>query len=251
MNAFRYLRRGRGAALTTCAFALGLTPLAYGAALGDVLKTSGSWLVAEAQSQDRVDSLDDERRAIEEEYRTTLRESDGLRLYIQQLAAQLTSQREEMETVKQEARDIERTSVEIVPLMRNMLVTLEEFIKLDMPFLLNERLQRVRHLNDMMPRADVTVSEKYRRIVEAYQIEMEFGRTIEAYKADLEGREMDFLLVGRVALLYQTPDGDQTGFWDATKKEWVKDNGYSGGRKQTSPDLLIVPIQAAKKGGGS
>jgi hypothetical protein len=61
--------------------------------------------------------------------------------------------------------------------------------------------------------------------------------------------------VGRVALLYQTPDGKDTGYWDRGKKDWVADNSYTDGvkeglkvaRKQTAPDLLIVPVQAAAK----
>ena len=65
------------------------------------------------------------------------------------------------------------------------------------------------------------------------------------------------LRVGRVALLYQTPDGKETAYWDATKKAWVVDDHYADGvkeglkvaRKQTSPDLLVVPVLAAGKGG--
>jgi len=45
----------------------------------------------------------------------------------------------------------------------------------------------------MMPRADVTVSEKYRRIVEAYQLEMEYGRTIGGLPRRAYGKTVDFL----------------------------------------------------------
>jgi len=137
--------------------------------------------------------------------------------------------------------------------MVRMLGSLEQFVALDVPFLKGERVGRVERLKEMMPRADVTVSEKYRRIVEAYQIEMEYGRTIEAYKGKLGDKEVDFLRVGRVGLFYQTADGAETGYWDREKKDWTADGSYAEGvteglkvaKKQASPNLLIVPIQAA------
>jgi hypothetical protein len=158
-----------------------------------------------------------------------------------------------METIRGEQRSIAQTNVEILPLMQDMLATLGQFVELDVPFLLDERRERVKKLNDMMPRADVTVSEKFRRIVEAYQVEIDYGRTIESYTGNLDGKDVSFLRVGRVSLLYQTPDGKETGYWDRDKKGWVSDDSYADGvreglkvaRKQTSPDLLIVPIQAA------
>ena len=60
-----------------------------------------------------------------------------------------------------------------------------------------------------MTRADVSVSEKYRRIVEAYQIEIEYGRTIEAYQGKVDDRTVDFLRAGRVAL--HVPDARRQG----------------------------------------
>lgn len=243
-----------GCTAAVCALAWSMS--AGAANVADVSAASDGWLVAQAQSQKRVDTLADEGRDLGDEYRTTLRESEGLKLYLQQLRAQLASQEEEMAVIRQESQDLDRTNIEILPLMQRMLGSLEQFVQLDVPFLMEDRTGRIERLKEMMPRADVTVSEKYRRIVEAYQIEMEYSRTIEAYRAALGDREVDFLRVGRVGLLYQTPDGKETGYWDREKKDWVVDESYAQGvteglkvaRKQTSPNLLIVPMQAALKG---
>ena len=131
-------------------------------------------------------------------------------------------------------------------------------MQLDVPFLVEERAKRVATLQEMMGRADVTFSEKYRRILEAYQVEMEYGRTIETYEGWLgsgdDARTVNFLRVGRVSLLYQTLDGKETGDWDAEKKGWVVDEHYAHGfkegvavaRKTRAPELLIVPVPAPK-----
>lgn len=252
MFRFSALQWRGGVAVFAGLFAMG----AMAATVKDVSAAGDQWLVAQAASQKRVDALADEGRDLADEYRTTLRESEGLKLYLQQLRAQLASQEEEMAVIRQESQDLDRTNIEILPLMQRMLASLEQFVQLDVPFLMQDRMARVERLKEMMPRADVTVSEKYRRIVEAYQIEMEYSRTIEAYRASLGDREVDFLRVGRVGLLYQTPDGKETGYWDREKKDWVVDESYAQGvseglkvaRKQTSPNLLIVPMQAALKG---
>jgi hypothetical protein len=115
-------------------------------------------------------------------------------------------------------------------------------------------------LTEMMSRADVTISEKYRRIVEAYQVELDYGRTIEAYEGELaaaegETRTVQFLRVGRVTLLYQTLDGKETGYWDAAQKKWIVDDEYAHGfkegvavaKKARAPELLIVPVPAPKE----
>ena len=246
-------RPGFQRVLLVAALALPLSAAHAGTSLSGIVAASDQWLVAQVDSQKRVDKLADEKQGMADDYRNTLRESDSLKLYIEQLRNQLKSQQDEMESIRGEQRSIAQTNVEILPLMQDMLQTLGQFVELDVPFLLDERRDRVRKLNDMMPRADVTVSEKFRRIIEAYQVEIDYGRTIESYTASLNGKDVTFLRVGRVALLYQTPDGKETGYWDRDKKNWVVDDSYGDGvregikvaKKQTSPDLLIVPIQAA------
>jgi hypothetical protein len=164
-----------------------------------------------------------------------------------------------MASLERQLKEVETTSREVLPLMRRMLDTLEQFVALDLPFLPEERKKRVATLLEMMDKANVTISEKFRRIVEAYQIEMEYGRTLEAYEGKLgegeDARTVQFLRVGRVALMYQTLDQKETGYWNAEKKDWVPDDSYRSAfaknlavaKKLGAPDLLVVPVPAPKK----
>lgn len=208
--------------------------------------------------QKRIDQVDDETAKLLSEYRQYMSETESFNAYSGQLSTQINSQVDEIARTNQELSEIETTSREVLPMMQNMLDTLVRFVDLDVPFLVAERSKRVKGLQEMMTRADVSVSEKYRRIVEAYVVEMEYGRTIEAYEDKLGGgddRTVQLLRIGRVSLLYQTMDMKETGYWDADQKAWVVDNDYSHAfkegvhvaKKMGAPDILIAPIQAPKE----
>ena len=215
--------------------------------------------VDSAASQERIDGLDDETQKLLAEYRRVRNETESLQTYNKQIEAQIPSQLEEMASFERQLKEVETTSREVLPLMRRMLETLEQFVKLDVPFLPEERKKRVATLLEMMDKANVTISEKFRRIVEAYQIQMEYGRTLEAYEGKLgegdDARTVQFLRVGRVALMYQTLDQKETGYWHAEQKAWVPDDSYRSAfaknlavaKKLGAPDLLVVPVPAPKK----
>jgi hypothetical protein len=208
------------------------------------------------RSQERLNKLNDETRELLLQYRQYLSETKNLGEYTKQLAVQVDSQREEMKFVGTQLAEIDVTAREVMPLMQRMLETLDRFVELDVPFQLEERRKRVGSLKEMMNRADVSISEKYRRIIEAYQIETEYGRTLEAYQGELEegdgARTVRFLRMGRVALMYQTMDGKETGYWDAGQKKWVVDDtyraavqqGFDVADKKGAPDLLTAPVPA-------
>jgi len=211
---------------------------------------------AAAASQAKIDQLADQTQDMIGKYRKALADTASLKKYNEQLAAQVKSQGERMATMKQQLVEIENTQRDVLPLMQKMIDTLEQFVQLDVPFLIEERTKRVATLKGLMGRADVSTSEKYRRILEAYQIEMEYGRTLEAYEGKLgegdDAKTVQFVRVGRVSLLYQTPDGRETGYWDAEEKKWVAEDDYEHdareairvAKKQGAPDLLWVPVQA-------
>lgn len=210
---------------------------------------------AAQESQKRVSQLDDETSGMLGEYRQLISESQSLKAYNEQLGAQVKSQADELQTMTQQLTEIETTSREVLPLMQKMLATLEQFVQLDIPFLPEERTKRIADLKDMMNRADVSISEKYRRILEAYSIEVDFGRTIEAYEGKVAEKTVQFLRVGRVSLMFQTLDGKETGYWDAANKAWTIDNSYESAmahglkvaKKQAAPEVLVVPVAAPKE----
>ena len=210
-------------------------------------------------SQERISEIDDETQKLLAQYRTAIGETDSIKAYSDQLALQIQSQVEDMASIQRQLDEVETTAREVLPLTIKMLDTLANFVELDVPFLIDERQRRVTLLKDVMNRADVSLSEKYRRVLEAYQIEMEYGRTVDAYEGKIgagdDARTVNFLRVGRIALLYQTLDGNETGYWDADGKSWVVNNDYRSSfehgidiaKKISAPDLLVVPVHAPKE----
>ena len=209
-----------------------------------------------ASSQAHIDQLADQTQSLLSKYSQALATNESLKKYNDQLQLQVNSQKERIANTQRQLGEIDNTQRSVLPLMQRMIDTLDQFVQLDVPFLIEERTKRVATLKQMMGRADVSSSEKYRRILEAYQIETEYGRTIEAYEGKLgqgdRAKTVEFLRIGRVALLYQTPDGKETAYWDANGKKWVVDDSYTQDTKQAirvakkegAPDLLWVPVAA-------
>jgi hypothetical protein len=226
-------------------------PEKVNAVIGEQVKA----VEAAQASQKRITQLDEETAKMLADYRQMLAEATSLKSYNEQLGAQVQSQDHEVQELTQQLSGIETTSREVLPMMQKMLATLEAFVKLDLPFLPDERANRIASLKDMMSRADVSISEKYRRLVEAYQIEMEYGRTLEAYEGKVGDRTVDFLRAGRVALMYQTLDGRESGYWDVDSKQWHVDNSYGSAvkaglkiaKKQAAPDFVTVSVHAPKE----
>ncbi len=211
-----------------------------------------------ARSQLRISQLADETTELLGEYRLVLQQLDRVRIYNDNLAALVADQEAEAADIRQQLDDFTDTEQGIVPLMFSMINALEQFVELDMPFQLDERVDRVRRLRDNMNSAEITISEKYRQIMDAYLVETDYGRTVEAYIDTLEiegaSTQVDILRVGRVVLAYQTPDRTATGYYDLDTRSWeplpddyraAVTQGLRIARRQAAPDLLRLPVHAA------
>lgn len=213
---------------------------------------------ASAEAQQDIDKLSDQTRKMLEEYREALRRTEALNAYNAHLRRLVESQTAEQLSLEKQLADIDVTRRDIVPLMLRMEEALQSFVQLDRPFLPDERSRRMAELKDLMVRAGVNDAEKFRRLIEAYQIENEYGKTIEAYRAELKNgdsanaRTVDFLRIGRVALFYQSLDGRETGVWNQKTRHWqVLPSEYNKGvrkglaiaRKEMAPELLPIAVE--------
>ncbi len=208
-----------------------------------------------ATSQKKIDSLSDQAFQMLQEYRELQRRIESLRTYNDQVSALVTNQNDEIVSLEQQIEDAVLVGREITPLMLKMIDSLESFIDLDVPFLIEERRERLERLRKMMTDPNITDSEKFRQVMEAYSIENGYGRTIEDYNAKLEGedRTVQFLRIGRVVLLYMTADGEEAGLWDQMARSWKPvesayfnelRKGFRIARKQAAPDLMRLPVAA-------
>jgi hypothetical protein len=224
--------------------------------LDTVLQVGQAKTTLAADSQKRIDRLAQETDDLTQEFKAQNRLIDDLRVYNAQMQKQVDGQ---LGVVAELDKSIEKVTVierQIQPLIFKMLEALEQSVSLDKPFSLEERKNRIELVKTNQERADISVAEKFRQVLEAYKIESAYSTTIEAYKATLpvggQDREVNVLRVGRVSLMYQTTDGQQSGYWDVSQKSWVElDSSYNSGilkglriaRDQATKDIMLVKVQ--------
>ena len=227
--------------------------------LGDSLFVQNDSTIDSKVSQEKITDLSIETQELLGEYRLVLQQIDRLIAYNDYVERLITDQEEQIVDINRQLQEFTLIERGIVPLMLESIETLDRFIDLDVPFLLEERKDRVNRLRVIMNESDITVSEKFRQIMDAYQIETSFGSDIEAYTGFLdingESRQVDFLRIGRTSLTYQTPDQKETGFWNKQTQQWedlprkytdyVKE-GLRIAKKQITPDLIQLPVEAPR-----
>lgn len=172
------------------------------------------------------------------------------------IEGQVGSQQTDITTLEQQIAGMDQTAADMEPMLERMFSELQQFVMADVPFLQDERMKRLDTLSALMTNPDAQLSEKFRRLLEAYTIEMEYGRTMDSYQGKLaDGREVDFIRLGRISLLYRTVDGEEVGYWDNQQKMWVAAPEYSRAieralkiaKQEGAPDLITVPVPAAQE----
>ena len=212
----------------------------------DTIGISTASIEKSGLTQEQIVKLDEQTRILLAEYQSTSKEYDSLKLYNDQVQKIINSQIDEIESILIKIDELDQTNQRIVPFMLRMIDGLENFIQLDLPFLLDERRDRLNNLKVTMDRGDISTSEKFRLIIEAYKTELEYGRTIEAYRDNILIDDVetsaDFLRIGRIALTYLTVDGSKGGYWDTNSQSWEK---ASSSIKRSTADALKVASKQA------
>ncbi|MDT8448621.1 MAG: DUF3450 domain-containing protein [Wenzhouxiangellaceae bacterium] len=207
-----------------------------------------------AQVQAQINQIADETDDLVSQYRLVLQETESLRIYNDLLQRTVNNQEAEIENINRQLANLEQTNRDIIPLMIEMAETLPRLVRADVPFRLEERLNRAQNLIDSLDRSDATTAEKFRLILEAYQSEIELGRTTEGYRGQLpDGQRVDFLRIGRTLLFYQSLDGTQTGWWNPNTRQFEAlgdryrlpvSDGLAIAQNQVAPDLVRLPVPA-------
>ena len=207
------------------------------------------------ESQENVDNLSSEKDSLLAEWKVVVKQVEGLKIYNDQKRRQIQAQEDRRVTLSEQTRQVVVIQRQIPPLMQRMADSLEQFVSLDAPFSLSERTKRINQVRATLSDPRVTASEQVRQVLEAYNIEREYGRTIETYEdtIELDGEEkvVNILRVGRLALLYQLKDQSEAGIWNEQNQVWEEVSGYripirDGIRmaNKTAPlDLLAVPVR--------
>lgn len=225
--------------------------------LDAILQVGQSKTALLQESQQRIDRLAQETEDLLQQFKAVNKEIEGLRTYNSQLEKQIAAQLQVLQELDESIENVTVIERQIQPLILKMLSGLEQFVELDKPFRLEERRERLAMLRNNQDRADISVAEKFRQVLEAYKIEMAYGRFLDTYQdtLEVEGEErmVNILRVGRVSLMYQTTDTEQQGAWDSEQEAWVPlDDSYRRSilkglriaRDVETQDIMMLPVQA-------
>ncbi len=226
--------------------------------LDSVLEVGEARNEAARKSQQKIDRLADETRDLLSDYKSVMKQVDGLKVYNARLQRQIDNQMARIADIEESINEVTVIQRQMTPLVIRMIDGLEQFIELDVPFNLEERRERIAFLRSNVDRSDLTVAEKFRQVLEAYNIELQYGRGFDSYSdaIDINGttRDVDFLRIGRLALVYQTTDGTESGVWNNETRSWEPlDSGdYANAirkgvriaKRQATIELLNMPVAA-------
>ena len=264
MKRCKYSSRQMTTAAAAAVVVLTGSVFAQTATVDQVLQADERRISLAQESQERIIEVVEGTRSLADQYRAINKEIDGLRVYNRLMTAQTNGQAATLDDISLSMDQVDVINRQIYPLMERMVDGLKQSIALDIPFLMAECNKRMSDLDTIMERSDVSVAEKFRKVMEAYQIENDYGSSNEWYKEGLnvDGavREYNMLRVGRVGLYFQSDDSNITGWYNAEagayellgnehRSEIRK--GIRIARQLIAPELVLLPMPAAESAGGA
>jgi hypothetical protein len=193
------------------------------AQLESALNTAKASTAASAASQKRVEDADDAADTAAREYRAVLQQKDNIALFVAQQDIYLQSQKSEIQSLKRQLGTVESIKQGMAPMMFRMTAQLEDSIKADLPFNLKERNARMENVKQVLSDPNVSPAEQYRRVLNAYKIEVSYGQGIDSYEGahpTRPGNVVDFIRFGRTSLVYVSKDEKDVAKYNLETGEW-------------------------------
>ncbi len=229
----------------------------YSEALSPSLKVESTTQAQSRKTQQRVDQWSADTERLLAEYQQITQQLDYQESYREELAQKLSDQDAEILRLQQSIAQIQITRLHLLPLLREMVSTLAQFIALDLPFEQAARLAAVDELSQLLANSQIILAEKFRRVMELYQAENDYNYSLATYRGEIKQQDstavVEFLRVGRLALYYRSLDGKQLGLWSESEKNWVDVSALAQAseqvqkairvaKEQQAPELLALPM---------
>jgi hypothetical protein len=208
-----------------------------------------------AGRQSYIDNIDTQIIMLIGDIQFLSQQLDLTNIYNRQLQELISSQEAEIVSINDQMIELDKTNRGILPKLEEMVNTLSSIIDNDTPFLLSERKSRIEELQNILVQSNISTSEKFRRVFEAYQIENEYGRTIESYRDEIvfdsETYNVEIFRLGRVGLYARTSDGRNTAMYSRKEGKWIRKKGIDNelvvalkiAKKELPPSLLKLPVE--------
>jgi hypothetical protein len=264
MKRCKYSSRHLASAAAAATVVIAGSVFAQSVTVDQVLEADLRRLELAQESQERINGIVEGTRSLADDYRAINKEIDGLKVYNRLMTAQTNGQQATLDDIALSMQQVDVINRQIFPLMERMIDGIEQSISLDIPFLIEERTKRISDLKDIMERSDVSVAEKFRKVMEAYQIEMDYGTSSEWYRESLNVddavREYNMLRVGRIGLYFQSDDTNITGWYNPISGQFETlgsehrnevRKGIRIARQLIAPELILLPMPGAEQAGGA
>lgn len=238
-----------------------VVPAAHADEVGEALDASLAAQRAARESQQRIDKLDAETRALRDKRRAAEWHALQLAAYAEQLEQEAIAAEQQRAGLEAELARVASTGTDLLPLAQRMLAELEAHVARDLPFLQEVRRRRIEEARTLLGDPQRGQAEKFRRVLEAWRSEVEYGYTIGAEDAatDCAGQPGSATLVrvGRVGL-YCVAAGARAGArWDVAARRWapLEDadaiaeiaRAAAMAREKEPAGLLVLPVERSAR----
>jgi ABC-type transporter Mla subunit MlaD len=175
-------------------------------------------------TQKSREKWDAQRQKLAEEYDRLKAENEQLAFANKNLNQKVGELEQSNQDLTREKEAAERIKTELAPFLGDLLGRLNSLVAADAPFLSRERRDRLTRLAVILADPEITIAEKYRKMMEALFVEAEYGNTVEVYREKIvvDGTQVlaDIFRMGRTALFFLALDRESAGIFDVAKNQW-------------------------------